>query len=88
MNPLNLYRWLAQALPENLKRTHGAELDHLTEQIILDSPAAPLFGDLIRRIIVEHSMELAQDVRYAFRSMRTSKLFTATAVASATINSH
>ena len=81
---IRLYRWLANALPEDFLRSYGPEMITAGEDTIRDVAAKRgyrglallmfhLLFDLIRRLPAEHLNEFLTDVRHAFRTLARSK---------------
>ena len=90
---LRLYRWLAQAFPEQFLRAHGDELLYVSEDLIAQVDetkswagflpfVAHMFLDLLRSIFVEYWHELAFDLRFAVRNLWRQKTFAVVAILS------
>lgn len=90
---LGIYQWIAQAFPETFLRSHGDEMVHMSKEMIEEIAAregtsglirlAPrLFIDLLRRITIEYTAELWQDLKYAFRNLSHQKGMAALAIIS------
>jgi len=81
---IRLYRWLANALPEDFLRSYGPEMIAAGEDTIRDVAAKRgyrglallmfhLLFDLIRRLPAEHLSEFLTDMRHAVRTLARSK---------------
>lgn len=90
---IRLYRWLAQAFPEQFLRAHGDELLYVTEDLIAQVDetkswwgfgpfVARMFVDLLRSIFVEYWHELRFDLRFAVRNLWRQKSFAIVAILS------
>ena len=88
---LRLYRALARAFPFEFRQEYGAGLADTADDVVCEAARRSgwagllllvprLFGDLARRLIVEHWHDAGRDARYAARMLARAPGFTTAAV--------